>query len=284
MINIFPVIVVYNKSIKESITLLQLANCNIPNENIIVVDNSTQDYGVESLCSVSGYKYISMHGNKGLSKAYNQALTYLKPIAKSKDLVMWLDDDTNVTSEYYELLLKEAGKVDSYDIFMPIVIGQDSVIYSPNEGHFFRSKFMKSIHDEIDLRKINGINSCLAVRMRIYSDYYYSEDLFMDLTDNRFFDDMRNRNANFCILRTPIYQNFFQRGDCLDPNKLITRLRIKIIDFMIYANNKGKLYLFAGLIKCVGWGIALGKKAKSPKVFLYCCFKGIKELIKNLFK
>lgn len=284
MINIFPVIIVYNKSIKESVTLLQLANCNIPNENTIVVDNSTQDYGVEGFCSECGYKYLSMHGNKGLSKAYNQALTYLKPIAKSKDLVMWLDDDTNVTDDYFELLRKEAEKDDRHDIFMPIVIGQDSVIYSPNEGHFFRSKFMKSIHDEIDLRKINGINSCLAVRMRIYSDYYYSEDLFMDLTDNRFFDDMRKRNVNFCILRTPICQTFFQRGDKLDPQKLIARLRIKIKDFMVYANHKGKLYLFAGLIKCVGWGVALGKNAESPKVFLYCCFKGTKELFRNLFK
>ena len=70
----------------------------------------------------------------------------------------------------------------------------------------------------------------------------------MDLTDNKFFDDMRARKANFCILRTPIHQTFFQRGEYLDAVKLIERLRIKLKDFMVYANSKGKIYLFGGYL------------------------------------
>lgn len=282
-LKIFPVIVVYNKSISDSKTLVGLRGCEIQNENIIVVDNSTSDYGIGEYCKKNGYQYLSMQGNKGLSKAYNKALEFIKPLANGDDVIIWLDDDTVVTKEYFEKLRKEAEGNNSYDIFMPVIIGQDGVIYSPNEGHFFGSKFIKSIDEDIDLGMINGINSCLAVRRRIYENYSYTEKLFMDLTDNKFFDDMRNANANFCILRTPIYQTFFQRGGNLDPNKLIARLRIKLKDFMIYANSKGKLYLIAGFIKCVGWGVDLGRKSKSMKVLVYCCFKGLKEFLRNLF-
>ncbi len=280
--NIYPIIVVYNKSIKESKTLMRLKECNVPNENIIVVDNSTLDFGIKEYCEITAYKYISMQGNKGLSKAYNCVLDNLNPMAAPDDILIWLDDDTDVTKEYFDMLRSKSISLKSIDIFAPIIIGQDGVIYSPNEGHFFGSKFMKSPDADINMNKFNGINSCLAVRNRIYDNYRYTEELFMDLTDNQFFDDMRKRNVRFCILRTCINQSFFQRGDNLDANQLIARIRIKFKDFMIYANNKGKIYLFAGLIKCVGWGIVLGMKTKSPKMFFYCCFKGTKEFIRNL--
>lgn len=280
---IFPVIVIYNKQINESLTLHSLLKCKVPTSNICILDNSTSDYRIKEFCDKIGCTYISMNGNMGLSKAYNRALEYLKLIVKLDDLVVWLDDDTKVTQEYFTML-KDAAKDFNYDIFLPVIIGQDGVIYSPNEGHFFGSKFIKSLNEDVDFSRINGINSCLAVRARIYENYSYTEELFMDLTDNKFFDDMRARKANFCILRTPIHQTFFQRGEYLDAVKLIGRLRIKLKDFMVYANSKGKIYLFGGFLKCIGWGINLGIKSKSPKVFSFCIIKGTKELFRNLFK
>ncbi len=278
---IYLVVVVYNKTIKESVTLKSLSMCDVPNINILVIDNSTEDFNIENDCKELGYDYHSMNGNKGLSKAYNQALDIIIPKAKQSDIIVWLDDDTDLSKDYFEFL-KKSSEDNNVDIFAPIIIGQNEVIYSPNEGRFMGSKFMKSMYDEINMKKINGINSCLAVRVRIYNNYRYTEDLFMDLTDNQFFDDMREREAKFCIMRTPIYQNFFQRGGNLDPTKIISRLRIKIKDFMVYSRKKGFLYLIGGLIKCAGWGVILGKQSKSLKVFTYCCIKGIKEFYKNI--
>lgn len=281
-VNIFPVIVAYNKLIKDSITLNSIRDNAIPNGNVVVVDNSTSDYGVGEYCHSLGYNYISMNGNAGLSKAYNRALNFLRPIAKPTDLVMWLDDDTDVTKEYVEMLQKEAATERECDIFMPVIIGQDGVIYSPNEGGFMKSKFMKAPDDEIDMSKINGINSCLAVRYRLYDNYRYTEILFMDLTDNQFFDDMRERNISVKIVRTVIHQTFFQRGNDVNIDSVINRFRLRIADFMIYARKKGLRYLLLALLKSYGWGVVTGWKYKSPRILLACICQGTKHFIMNM--
>ena len=281
-INIYPIIVVYNKSITDSLTLTRIQSSGIPNTNVVVVDNSTFDYNVREYCHSLGFTYISMNGNAGLSKAYNRVLDYLKPIAGSNDLVIWLDDDTDVTPEYFAMLCAEAESNTLVDIFMPVIIGQDGVIYSPNEGGFMKSKFMISAEEQIDMSKINGINSCLAVRFRVYNDYRYTEDLFMDLTDNQFFDDMRVKGATFMIIRTVIHQTFFQRGENANIDSVVNRFRLRIADFMIYARKKGKRFLFLALIKAYGWGLVTGKKYKSPKILFACVNQGTKHFIKNI--
>jgi hypothetical protein len=282
--NIFPVIVVYNKSFDESRTLLHLNESNVPSSNVIVVDNSTGDYGIKTHCSGYGYNYISMNGNVGLSKAYNAALNFLNPIANPEDLVMWLDDDTGVTNDYLYKLSIQAEKDIDVDVFMPIIIGQDGVIYSPNEVRFLKSRFMTNINDKINMDQINGINSCLAVRYRVYRDYRYAEDLFMDLADNLFFDDMRRKGAKFNIIKTVIHQTFFQRGENINVDSVIKRFRIRIADLMIYSRKKGKRYLILALFKSYGWGIINGKKNNSPKLFYTCLYVGTKHFLKNIAK
>ena len=283
-LNIFPVIVVYNKSIKDSLTLNRIKSSGIPAKNVIVVDNSTADYGVGSYCNTMGYNYISMNGNAGLSKAYNRALDFLIPLADLNDLVMWLDDDTDITQEYFSNLFSQAESYSSVDVFMPVIIGQDGVIYSPNEGAFLKSRFITSIDEQIDMSKINGINSCLAVRYRIYNDYRYTEDLFMDLTDNQFFDDMREKGTSFRIIRTLIHQTFFQRGDDANIDSVINRFRLRIADFMIYARKKGHGYLFLALAKSYGWGVVTGKKYKSPRVVFACFIQGTVHFFRNIVR
>jgi len=225
-----------------------------------------------------------MNGNAGLSKAYNRALEYLRPIAKPNSLVMWLDDDTEVTREYVEMLQDEAEKETKCDIFMPVIIGQDGVFYSPNEGGFMKSKFMKKPNDEINMSKINGINSCLSVRYRVFNSYRYTEDLFMDLTDNQFFDDMRERNASIMIVRTVIHQKFFQRDYEANIDSVINRFRLRITDFMIYARKKGFRYLLLALVKSYGWGIMTGKKFNSPRILWACICQGNKHFVKNIVR
>ena len=283
-LDIYPVIVIYNKSISDSLTLRRLHDSCIPNNNVVVVDNSTADYNIGNYCQALGYNYISMNGNAGLSKAYNKALEYLKPIAGPDDLIMWLDDDTDVTREYFSVLCSNAENNLMVDIFMPIIIGQDGVYYSPNEGAFMKSRFITSVDEDIDMSKINGINSCLAVRYRIYNDYRYTEDLFMDLTDNQFFDDMRAKGATFKIIRTVIHQTFFQRGEDVNIDTVIKRFKLRIADFMIYARKKGKPYLFLALVKSYGWGIITSIKVNSPKVFWTCFIQVATHFIRNIVR
>lgn len=281
-LNIFPVIVVYNKSIRDSLTLYRIKESGIPYGNITIVDNSTSYHGVKEYCEKIGYNYITMNGNAGLSKAYNKALDFLRLLAAPNDLVMWLDDDTDVTKEYISILCSEADRSLSIDVFMPVIIGQDGVIYSPNEGAFLKSRFISSVDEQIDMSKINGINSCLAVRYRIYAEYRYKEDLFLDMIDNQFFDDMRDRGISFQIIRTLIHQTFFQRGDNVNIGSVISRFKLRIADFMKYARRKGVCYLVLALAKSYGWGFVNGKKYKSISIFWTCVSQGTRFFLKNI--
>ena len=65
-------IVVYNKECKDSLTCKQLENIKCDNIRIIVVDNSTINNDNRLYCKTRNWEYISMHGNKGLSCAYNR--------------------------------------------------------------------------------------------------------------------------------------------------------------------------------------------------------------------
>jgi hypothetical protein len=111
-------------------------------------------------------------------------------------LIIWFDDDTHITEEYF-ITLKDSliNKKDS-DVFAPIIYGQNGKIYSPNSAGFLMNKLLRTIDDKIDYNKFNAINSCLAVRKYIYMDYRYNEKLFLDSVDQNFFDDLRKTSVS----------------------------------------------------------------------------------------
>lgn len=81
--DIYCVMVVYNKSLKDSVTFNCLNKIASNDINVIVCDNSTQDFGNENFLKGHTFTYINMHGNKGLSKAYNAALNHLSNLLRA---------------------------------------------------------------------------------------------------------------------------------------------------------------------------------------------------------
>ena len=77
-----------------------------------------------------------------------------------------------------------------YDVFVPVIYGQNGVIYSPNEVGWLKGKYISSPEQKIPQNKFNAINSCLAVRLRVYKEYMYDENLFMDCVDTISFSDL----------------------------------------------------------------------------------------------
>lgn len=75
---LFAVVVLYNTFVNDSITIKKLKSIHSHSINIVVVDNSTKDMKNEEETKANNWAYLSMNGNKGLSKAYNCALEYLK--------------------------------------------------------------------------------------------------------------------------------------------------------------------------------------------------------------
>lgn len=258
------VIVIYNKKIKESITckcLKKIADLDI---EIIIVDNSESDQGNSSMCAELGYRYISMNGNKGLSKAYNIAIDN-----SSSEIIILLDDDTEITDDYFNKLNNAVSTNHDIDIFAPIVYGQDGIIYSPNEFNFLRNKFMKEPKQQISPDLFNAIASCLAIRMRVFNNYRFNEILFIDQVDQYFFCEQRQMGRKFMKLDTIITQNFYQRGPVLSAESGWKRVRLRIIDIMRHARLMGGVkYKLLGYIKCCGLSFQIAKKSKSARIVI----------------
>ena len=95
------IIVIYNKNIKDSITCRSIKDINDFNIEVVIVDNSEVDFHNNEVCKSLGYTYISMNGNKGLSKAYNVGIDKTQ-----SDIIILFDDDTFVNKDILVLQIR----------------------------------------------------------------------------------------------------------------------------------------------------------------------------------
>ena len=274
----FAVVVIYNKLIQNSASITSLLKLEISNLHIIVIDNSLNEYVEQNSISHKDLKlkYYSMYGNVGLSKAYNYVLNILKD-KDSNDIVIWFDDDTPVSKLYFDELYKISENLN-YDVFVPIIYGQNGVIYSPNKSGCLKGKYIKSANQKIPNNKFNAINSCLAVRLKVYKGYTYDENLFMDCVDTKLFDDFRKLNLRYYVLPVKIHQNFFQRSGNKNIQRYWNRFQIRIKDTMYYSSLGGFKRKVCGFIRIIGWGVVYAIKLKSLSFFIKC----IKQMKLNI--
>lgn len=202
-VKIYGIVVVYNRCLDESQTFNRLKDKDI---KLVICDNSTSDFGNKKIAEQYGAEYVFMDGNKGLSVAYNKALSHIKEnyAPDSKDRICIFDDDTTVPDEYLEKV-----KNIHADIALPIVrdnLGIMSPVYMPG-------KIAKRFKREEDAfacegNKISGINSCLSVRFEVIDDYCYNEEMFLDYIDHQFMLDMRKKGVYPQILDVTVEQDF----------------------------------------------------------------------------
>lgn len=276
---IVAAIIVYNKEISTSITYRNIRSISNNYIEILIIDNSTIKTKNRQYCNDNKISYISMKGNKGLSKAYNVAVD--KSI--EAEAIVLLDDDTEVTEEYFIKLINALKTQPDIDIFAPIIYGQDGVIYSPNEFNFLRNHFISNPDQKVSQDSFNAIASCLAIRMRVFATYRFNEKLFVDQVDQFFFCEQRKRGTKFGKLDVSIKQNFYQRGTTLSPQAGWKRLKLRIIDIMRHARlMENSKYLILGYIKCCGLGVQIGKKSHSLKVIFKAVIFSTKVLLTDI--
>ena len=271
-------IVVYNKDISQSVTCERIKKI-APEIDVLVVDNSDKRNNNSVLCKELGIRYLSMNGNKGLSKAYNAAIDR----SKDSELLILFDDDTEVSEEYFAKLDNEIGSKPDIDIFAPIIKGQDGVIYSPNEFNFLRNHFISSSEQIVSQDAFNAIASCLAIRMRVFDNYRFNEKLFVDQVDQFFFCEQRKLGRKFGKLDVEILQHFYQRGATLTPEAGWKRLRLRIYDIFRHARLMGGgKYVLLAFIKCCGLGLQIGKKSKSIPLVFKAAFLSMSLIIRDV--
>ena len=257
-------IVIYNKDVREAITCQRIKDID-SSIDILILDNSEKKNNNGARCKELGIRYISMKGNKGLSKAYNAAVDN----SEDSDVIVLFDDDTEITAEYFDKLRVALDESPEIDIFAPIIRGQDGVIYSPNEFNFLKNHFISSPDQVVLHSAFNAIASCLAIRMRVFDNYRFNEKLFIDQVDQFFFCEQRKHGRKFGVLKIEVLQHFYQREATLTPEVGWGRLRLRIVDIFRHARLMGgKKYTLLALIKCCGLGVQIGKKSKSIGVMI----------------
>lgn len=270
-------IVVYNKKIEDSITYKNLQNISRKSVSILIIDNSDIETGNALYCKQNNLRYLSMNGNKGLSKAYNAAVE----ASLNDDVIVLLDDDTEITGAYFNVLETALYQHPEIDIFAPIIYGQDNVIYSPNEFHFLRNYFIQNPEQEVSQKLFNAIASCLAIRLSVFNGYRFNETLFVDQVDQYFFCEQRKRGKKFAKLDVSIMQNFYQRGAKLTPEAGWCRLQLRMVDIMRHAKLMGGLgYKLLGFIKCCGLGVQIAGKSGSIAIFVKAVVLSVTLLLK----
>ncbi len=199
------VVVIYNSWCGDSQTCKAFQNSTVKPDCILIVDNSTRDYGNKEYCDKQGWLYCSMEGNKGLTQAYNRALELCKD---QVDMVVLADDDTHFPSHYLNTLLEYEEKFPQASVFLPVVKTGEAFL-SPSV--FQNNKVLQIFSlDELCGKEITGINSGMAVRSSVYEKYRYDEQLFLDYVDHDFMYWCREHGIQFCVMdRILIEQEFF---------------------------------------------------------------------------
>lgn len=274
---IFVSVVIYNKEIEESITCIKLQQIKAKYMEVFIIDNSIKKNSNAVCAKKRNWNYINMNGNAGLSKAYNR---FINEIGEESGVIVFLDDDTEVTQDYFDKLGTALEKHPECDIFSPTIIGQDGRIWSPNHAGFLKNTFVSSKTEIIPDSQYNAINSCTAVRIRVFREYRYDERLFLDQVDHKFYYDQRKQKRKFLWVDSIIYQNFSQMSPDIDVMQLWMRLKIRIKDITEYGKILGGIYRILAFLKCCGISLRLSQHTCSLTLF----FKAFMLNVKLLFK
>lgn len=177
------ILVVYNENVAD-IEILRKLRKYSQEILTIVCDNSTTIVNhKEDLWETA--IYLSMGGNKGLSRAYNKALEYI-----CGKVVCIFDDDSILCDGYFDVLKNEYLN-GGWDVLLPVVFSNNRMLSPTSFNGFRSSQTTFSKLDDIDGRKLSGINSGMMIRPEVFNHITYDEGLFLDLIDHQFCEDVK---------------------------------------------------------------------------------------------
>ncbi len=239
MYNFSILVVIYNQAIASSIALnesLSFVNNSVGSE-VIVIDNSTNKQIKLSnfqFCTEKSVKYVDMRGNLGLSKAYNRGIS-----EASNEWIVIFDQDTNISSKYFERLIAKMNVSDRNLLYIPIVKSGDNTISPARlvDGDVVRIKGSFNYEEN---ECYTAINSGMVIHKSVYNYVgSYDENIFLDYIDHNFMYLCNKKNIKPKVFLYICNQNF--SGDEKPP------LRSALIRFKIY--KKDLYYYYKNTVK-----------------------------------
>ena len=249
MANVGPAaaaVVVYNVACGDSITCRNLAEMNRPGLQVLIYDNSTRDFGNEAYCRERGWVYLGGSGNAGISKAYNACVDYLKTRGV-EGLLCLFDDDTAVSEEYFTALEQAAAQAEE-KIFVPLIRSGGRLMSPCRLTAEHRVRIFGSEQEALEYRgsDLSAINSCMAIDLRVFDDFRYDENIFLDGVDHHFTRQMHTRGIGIRVIGYGCDHAF--SGDSKPPvNSALNRFRIYAKDYgYILRDNKPAYWKLVG--------------------------------------
>lgn len=226
MNEIFPIIVLFNQKIEETLTfstllrVLENSKEDIKKhiKNVIIVDNSTDNFICEhnknymdnynvfknQLCFV----YIGGRINRGLARAYNIALNLVDSYRFPKAWLLLLDQDSSLTIELFETFVNYVKEKpnDNVGIVLPRIICNNKLISPLRVGKnlYDFSECDYGINGLITSR-YTGINSCTFIKIEALKSIKEFDEAFpIDYLDHITFFKLKGRGYNIFVLDTNI--------------------------------------------------------------------------------
>ncbi|MBQ8880993.1 MAG: hypothetical protein IJ030_02300 [Oscillospiraceae bacterium] len=237
-------VVVYNTACQDSPTCRALQK--LTDITVLIYDNSTRDFGNREFCREAGWVYLGGQGNLGLSKAYNACIDYLTDSQKA-DMLCLFDDDTDLEPAYFDALRKARAQSDGH-IFVPMIFAGGQLI-SPcvlDPGHKVRMFANEQEARDYDGDNFSAINSCMAIDLRVFRDFRYDENIFLDGIDHNFTQQMakRGEKTHFLDYRC---SHAFSGVEKPPKASALVRFRIYAKDYAyILQDNKAAYYRLVG--------------------------------------
>lgn len=233
----YAVVVLYNKKCAESTSLQTLMKTD--EISVTVFDNSTIENENNTYCRDNDIVYYGFLKNMGLSYAYNYAIKRLD--AKPNDIIIILDDDTQLGMNYFFALKNCSNRVDS-DIFLPVVYAGEMILSPSNSAWGGISHRVKSLQ-ELKKSEITAINSGMAIRFRVFQKIQYNENLFLDCVDHDFMNKVRENAFSISVIDCIIKQNY-SRQEKITEEQFLNRFQIYKNDFKIYCRSRKIMWYY----------------------------------------
>jgi len=203
--NISIVVLNYNgRGVLEK-CLSSLFHVNYPNFSVIVVDNNSIDGSLESAKSkFSKATFIKNKQNLGFASGSNVGIRF--SLEHGADLVLLLNNDTEVEADFLSFLVETFKKDEKVGIVSPLIFKGDSkkIWFSGGKIDWLRMKTKHIVSEEMKKSfSSDFITGCsMLVRKEVFGKIgLLDEDFFLYWEDADF--SIRTRRAGFKLLVVP---------------------------------------------------------------------------------
>ncbi|MGI8952519.1 MAG: hypothetical protein ACR2FN_13155 [Chitinophagaceae bacterium] len=213
---IYILVVLYNKSLQTSDTLQGLLQSSVIikniNASVMVWDNSATPSLNNSDIAFLKQKFIFLYhhcpANKPLSYVYNNIIEKVSAHEQYKYLVL-LDDDSKISSGYFQELSDVIQSTNNADIILPIA-QNNNVIISPAKLFFVKGNYFKSIENGFYKGNLLAINSGMAISISFIKRYNFKYDsrLLSYGTDNYIMNFANKKKAKYYIMNSSFEHDY----------------------------------------------------------------------------